>query len=136
MRLITDKLLVGNVEDALHPPPTIDTLLLVAEEYMVEPARFADYHRIPMKEFAEPDPVVLMRAVAWLEKRVPKGPVMVCCRAGLGRSVSVVMAYLCCVEGMPYAEALKLIMVRRPGAMPLPNLEEAIEQVRLSRRAA
>jgi hypothetical protein len=45
------------------------------------------------------------------------------------------MAYLCCVQGMMYAEVLKLVMTRRPGAMPLPNLEEAINQVRLLREA-
>jgi protein-tyrosine phosphatase len=60
---------------------------------------------------------------------------MVCCRAGMGRSVSVVMAYLCCVQGMEYAEVLKLVMRRRPGAIPLPHLEEAIRQVRLLREA-
>ena len=60
---------------------------------------------------------------------------MVCCRAGMGRSVSVVMAYLCCVQGMTYAEVLQLVMRRRPGAMPLPKLEEAITQVRLLREA-
>jgi hypothetical protein len=43
------------------------------------------------------------------------------------------MAYLCCVQGMTYAEVLNLVMTRRPGAMPLPNLEEAITQVRLLR---
>jgi protein-tyrosine phosphatase len=60
---------------------------------------------------------------------------MVCCRAGMGRSVSVVMAYLCCVQGMTYEQVFKLVMTRRPGAMPLPNLEEAIAQVRLLRKA-
>ena len=45
------------------------------------------------------------------------------------------MAYLCCVEGMTYDEVLKLVMRRRPGAMPLPELEEAITQVRLLREA-
>jgi protein-tyrosine phosphatase len=53
----------------------------------------------------------------------------------MGRSVSVVMAYLCCVEGMTYTEVLKVVMMRRPGAMPLPMLEEAITQVRLLREA-
>jgi protein-tyrosine phosphatase len=53
----------------------------------------------------------------------------------MGRSVSVVMAYLCCVQGMTYDEVLKLVMTRRPGAMPLPKLEEAITQVRLLREA-
>jgi protein-tyrosine phosphatase len=60
---------------------------------------------------------------------------MVCCRAGMGRSVSVVMAYLCCVQGMTYDEVFKLVMTRRPGATPLPKLEDAITQVRLLREA-
>lgn len=70
-----------------------------------------------------------------LEERVTNGRAMVCCRAGMGRSVSVVMAYLCCVEGRTYEDVLKMVMARRPGAMPLPNLQVAIEQVRQFRRA-
>jgi protein-tyrosine phosphatase len=136
MHIITDRLLVGTIDDAREPPATIGTLLLVAEEFTVEPASWIDYHRIPIKEFAEADPATLVRAIEWLEKRVPEGRVMVCCRAGMGRSVSVVMAYLCCVEGMAYAEVLKLVMARRPGAIPLPKLQTAIEEVRLHRRAA
>jgi protein-tyrosine phosphatase len=136
MHLITEKLLVGTIDDAREPPPVIGSLLLVAEEFTVEPAEWIDYHRIPIKEFAEADPITLIQAIDWLEKRVPESRVLVCCRAGMGRSVSVVMAYLCCVEGMAYADVLKLVMARRPGAMPLPNLQTAIEQVRLLRPAA
>jgi hypothetical protein len=36
---------------------------------------------------------------------------------------------------MTYADVLKLVMRRRPGAMPLPNLEDAINQVRMLREA-
>jgi hypothetical protein len=36
---------------------------------------------------------------------------------------------------MTYAEVLKMVMRRRPGAMPLPKLEEAIAQVLLLREA-
>jgi hypothetical protein len=36
---------------------------------------------------------------------------------------------------MTYEQVFKLVMTRRPGAMPLPNLEEAITQVRLLREA-
>jgi protein-tyrosine phosphatase len=136
MHLITDKLLVGTIDDARNPPPVIGTLLLVAEEFTVEPVPWIDYQRIPMKEFATADPSRLIQAIEWLEQRVPKSRTLVCCRAGMGRSVSVVMAYLCCIEGMAYAEVLKLVMARRPGAMPLPNLQAAIEQVLLLRRVA
>lgn len=136
MHLITDKLLVGNINDAREPPATVGTLLLVAEELSVDPPKWVEYHRIPMKEFEEANPATLLQSVKWLETRVPEGRTLVCCRAGMGRSVSVVMAYLCCVEGMVYGDVLRLILARRPGAMPLPNLQAAIEQVRVLRQAA
>lgn len=134
--MITDNLLVGSIVDAQEPPEVIGALLLVAQEFSITPASWVDYHHIPFREFAKADPLKLMDAVRWLEPRAPKGRTLVCCRAGMGRSVSVVMAYLCCIEGRTYDEVLKLVMARRPGAMPLPNLQVAIEQVRQLRRAA
>ena len=135
MHLITETLLVGNINDAREPPVKIGALLLVAAEYTLEtPGRLPD-DRIPFSEYAEAEPLLLDRAVSWLEQHISDRRVMVCCRAGMGRSVSVVMAYLCCVQGMTYAEVLQLVMKRRPGATPLPNLEEAITQVRLLREA-
>ena len=133
MHLITETLLVGNINDAREPPVKIGALLLVAAEHTLEPPSWLRYGRIPFAEFAEAEPVLLDRAVSWVEQHHSDHRVMVCCRAGMGRSVSVVMAYLCCVQGMTYTEVLKLVMTRRPGAMPLPNLEEAITQVRLLR---
>jgi len=135
MHLITETLLVGNINDAREPPVKIGALLLVAAEYTLEPPSGLLYGWIPFAEFAEAEPVLLDRAVSWVEQHHSDNRVMVCCRAGMGRSVSVVMAYLCCVQGMTYAEVLKLVMTRRPGAMPLPSLEEAITQVRLLRKA-
>jgi protein-tyrosine phosphatase len=133
MHLITESLLVGNINDARELPVKIGALLLVAAEYTVESPDGLISGRIPFSEYAEAEPILLDRAVSWVEQHQPGNRVMVCCRAGMGRSVSVVMAYLCCVQGMEYAEVLKLVMRRRPGALPLPNLEEAISQVRLLR---
>jgi protein-tyrosine phosphatase len=135
MHLITETLLVGNINDAREPPLKIGALLLVAAEYALESPEWLISGRIPFSEYAEAEPLLLDRAVSWVEEHLSSQRVMVCCRAGMGRSVSVVMAYLCCVEGMTYDEVLKLVMKRRPGAMPLPNLEEAITQVRLLRAA-
>lgn len=135
MHLITDYLLVGSMVDAQNPPPVVGTLLLVAEEFTVDPPAWVEYQRIPFREFAKADPIKLWDAVQWLEPRAPHTRTLVCCRAGMGRSVSVVMAYLCCVEGQTYEEVLKLVMARRPGAMPLPNLQVVIEQVRHFRRS-
>lgn len=135
MHLITESLLVGNINDARELPVKIGALLLVAAEYTVESPDWLVSGRIPFSEYAEAEPLLLDQAVSWVEQHQPGNRVMVCCRAGMGRSVSVVMAYLCCVQGMEYAEVLKLVMRRRPGAIPLPNLEEAISQVRLLREA-
>jgi len=135
MHMITENLLVGNINDAKEPPVKIGALLLVAAEYASESPGWLISGRIPFSEYAEAEPALLDQAVSWVEQHLSENRVMVCCRAGMGRSVSVVMAYLCCVQGMEYAEVLKLVMRRRPGAMPLPNLEEAIAQVRLLREA-
>ena len=135
MHFITDNLLVGNISDATEPPPQISAVLLVAAEFAVQPPSWFLFGRIPFSEYAEAEPGLLDRAVSWVEQHLVDNRVMICCRAGMGRSVSVAMAYLCCVQGMTYTEVLKLVMRRRPGAMPLPKLEEAIAQVRLLREA-
>lgn len=130
MHLITDSLLVGNLNDAQDPPATVGGLLFVAEEHRICPPTWMEFAQIPFKEFGDPNPILLAKAVRWLEERLPKNRVLVCCRAGMGRSVSVAIAYLCCVQGMAYDDALALAKSRRPGATPLPNLKEAIDEVR------
>jgi protein-tyrosine phosphatase len=136
MHQITDRLFVGNIHDASQPPVQIGAVLQVAEEFSIEVPRWLVSGRIPFKEFGEADPKNLDDAVRWVERHVSDNRVMVCCRAGMGRSVSVVMAYLCCVKDMAYADVLKMVKARRPGALPLPNLYAGIEQVRQFRRAA
>jgi protein-tyrosine phosphatase len=135
MHQITNALWVGNIYDAERPPAEIGALLLVAEEYTIKPPAGVAYDRIPLKEYGEAEIASLDRAVAWVERHLPENRVMVCCRAGMGRSVSVAMAYLCCVAGMAYVDVLKLVKMQRPGALPLPNIESAIEQVRRLRQA-
>lgn len=136
MHQITDTLFVGNIHDARQPISEISALLLVAEEYTIDAPAGVAFERIPLKEYGDVHSLTLARAVDWVERHVSDNRVMVCCRAGMGRSVSVVMAYLCCVEGMAYADVLKLVMARRPGAMPLPKLEETIQEVCRLRKSA
>lgn len=136
MHQITDRLFVGNIYDARQPTTQVSAVLLVAEEYDIDAPGGVVYGRIPFKEYGEVHSKTLARAVNWVERQVADNRVMVCCRAGMGRSVSVVMAYLCCVERMAYADVLKLVMARRPGAMPLPKLEETIQEVCRLRKSA
>jgi protein-tyrosine phosphatase len=134
MHMINKRLLVGNADDAKNPPPQVGAVLMVAEEQNVTvPSRIV-YAKIPLKEFGEPSATSLRQAVEWMEAHITDHRLIVCCRMGLGRSVSVVIAYLCCVEGMSYADALKLVLTRRPGGMPLPQLEKSIELLRHRRQ--
>ena len=135
MHVITDSLLVGNIDAAKRLPSAIGGLLLVAAEYEIHPPSEIAYARVPLKEFAEAAPRDMERAIAWLERHIASRRLIVCCRAGMGRSVSVVIAYLCCVKGLSYVEAVALVKARRPGATPLPNLEQTIKEVQLARLA-
>ena len=130
MHLITEYLAVGNAEDAAHPPWVMSAILNVASENQVPPPGKDNYNWIPFTEFAAADPFQLDEAVSWLEHREKGSRLLVCCRVGMGRSVSVAIAYLCLVERMPYQKAVDLVSARRPGAMPLPELEATIRFVR------
>lgn len=131
MHYVTDRLLVGNADDARNPPLGIEAVLFVAGDYDLRPPSGILFGRIPLVEFGEANPHDVLEAVDWLEEQLRVSRrLMVCCRAGMGRSVSMVIAYLCCVEGMAYTDALALLQARRPGATPLPNLELTIEQAR------
>ncbi len=136
MHFITDSILVGNLEDAKKPPNSIHGLLFLAGEHEIPSPPGMAYARIPLKEFGEADPLDVLEAVDWLEQHGASRRLLVCCRAGMGRSVSMVIAYLCCVKGMSYEDAVNLAKARRPGTTPLPALEQTIEtvmQMRLAR---
>jgi predicted protein tyrosine phosphatase len=127
---VTESLLVGNKDDAEKPPSSVGAILFLSAEHMIDPPRGVDFLHVPLKEFEEADPAVVAKAVDWLEEHAPGQRLLVACRAGLGRSVSMMIAYLCCVQGMPYEEAVALLKARRPGATPLPFLERTIDAVR------
>jgi protein-tyrosine phosphatase len=134
MHLITEYLAVGDADDAANPQWLMSAILNVASETKVLPPQGRRYHWIPFTEFAAADPFQLDEAVSWLEQHKKGSRLLICCRAGIGRSASVAIAYLCLVENMPYQKATKLVVTRRPGASPLPELETAVRFVRQLRR--
>jgi protein-tyrosine phosphatase len=135
MHMINKRLIVGNIEDAAHLPVQVGALLLVAEEQDITAPSCLAYAKIPLKEFGEPQASALCEAVDWIESHIADNRIMVCCRAGMGRSVSVAIAYLCCVENLTYEEAVKLVLTRRPGGVPLPRLKEIVQEVLATRRS-
>jgi len=129
MVFIIKSLLVGNIYEAQAPPPFVNAVLWAALEPHIIPPSGIAFGQIPLQEYIEADPIDLETGVDWIDRHLPTHRVLVCCRAGMGRSVSLVTAYLCCVKGMPYQEAIHFIRSRCPGATPLPNLENTIAAV-------
>lgn len=67
-------------------------------------------------------------ATAFIAANIKQGCVLVHCGAGLSRSVTVVIAYLCRYAGMSYGEALSLVKAQRPSAAPADCFKLAIER--------
>ena len=118
------------MEDAQSPPPTISAILWTALDLKLLQPKDILLGRIPLREYTEADPMDIESALEWLERHLPHHQILVACRAGMGRSVSVVIAYLCCIQNMPYEEAVAFVRKRRHGATPLPRLEQTIEKVK------
>jgi protein-tyrosine phosphatase len=135
MHFVNELLLVGNVDDAQSPAPFIKSVLFVSGEHTIKPPKGVAYHYIPLKEYGEADPKDVKAAVDWMEQQPASNQMMICCRAGMGRSVSMIIAYLVCVKGMKYDEAESLLKARRPGASPIPKLKQTIERVQQMRQA-
>jgi protein-tyrosine phosphatase len=78
-----------------------------------------------------PIPVEQLReAVAWLRENLEGNMVLVFCNGGVGRSPSVVIAYLCCVLGLGFGEAVEFAARKKPYISTLPDLITSIDQIR------
>jgi protein-tyrosine phosphatase len=127
-KFILDNLAIGNYEAALSPLPGISALLNVAAERDLQDTTHL-YHKIPIIDM-QPIPATQMReAVAWLKRHIIEHQIMVFCNAGIGRSSSVVIGYLCCCLGYGFGEAVEFVAKRKPDISILPNLIETIAAV-------
>ena len=133
MDYILDNLAIGNYEDALNRPEEISGLLCVAEEKDV-PDPPPAYHKVFMPDMKPMRPELLKEAVDWVESNIGEHRIMVFCNAGVGRSPSVVVGYLCCVLGYGFGEAVEYVARKRPQMSVLPQLIEAVEKVKRMRR--
>ena len=66
----------------------------------------------------------------WLTCHLPAHHILVACHVGIGRSPSIIIAYLCCLHGLSFEEAQDLVTQKRPGTTPLPHLASLIEQLK------
>lgn len=129
MDFILDNLAVGSFADAAAAPPDITALLCVARERDLHVAD-RTYHKVPVVDMQPIPDDQLAEAVAWIRDRAGRHKVLVFCNAGVGRSSSVAVAYLCCVRGMGFGPAVEHVAARHPGMSILPMLRPAVERVR------
>ena len=108
MDFILDNLAIGNYQEALEPPAVISALLCVADERDIYDTT-CKYHKVPIVDM-QPIPKEQMKnAVEWIKHNTGDHKIMVFCNAGVGRSPSVVIAFLCCVLGYTFGEAVEYV---------------------------
>jgi protein-tyrosine phosphatase len=129
MDYILKNLAIGEFRDALEPDEEISALLCVAQEHAIRnPSLF--YHKVPIIDM-QPIPLgQLKEAVFWIRDAIQDGYcVLVFCNAGVGRSPSVVIAYLCTFLGHSFGKAVEHVATKRPGISMLPNLITSIKEI-------
>ena len=127
---IADHLYIGEQVDAESPPAFISAVFWTALDPQLSPPPNIVFGRLPLKEYTEPDLIDLEMGIQWLARHLPEHNILVACRVGLGRSPSVIMTYLCCVQDLSFAEAQELVTQKRPGTTALPRLASLIEQLK------
>lgn len=115
---------LGWTVNSLSSVPVLHIDLADGEGYYLGSPLKPDGSRVPSRGLEDS----LDDAMAFIAANIKRGCVLVHCGAGLSRSVSVVIAYLCRYAGMGYSEALSLVKSRRPGAAPADCFKLAIER--------
>jgi len=129
MHYILKNLAIGNFEDAQDPPAGIDTLLCVAQEIDLSHVRCL-YYKVPIVDMQPIPEDQLKEAVVFIRDHIKDHRIMVYCNAGVGRSPSVVVAYLACVQGYGYGDAVEFVAAKKPYMSTLPNLILSTERLK------
>jgi protein-tyrosine phosphatase len=127
MDFILENLAIGSYQEALEPPSDISSLLCVAKEKDIYESNHF-YYEVPIVDMQPIPPEQLREAVEWIRDKISNYRIMVFCNAGVGRSPSVVVAYLCCVLNYSFGDAVEYVATRKPYMSILPNLIKDIEE--------
>lgn len=126
---ILPSLTVGTHNEASHHPEGIDAYLCVAEEKDAISSP-GPSHKVPIIDMQPIPPAQLQEAVEWIHDHIAEQNIFVFCNAGVGRSPSVIIAYLCCFEGFSFGEAVEFVAKRKPNMSILPELITTIDEVK------
>ena len=130
MDFILEQLAIGNYEEALKPPPKISALLNVAMERDLHHTDLL-YHKIPIVDMRPIPSEQMKEAAEWIRDHISRHVIMVFCNAGIGRSPSVVIGYLCCALGYGFGEAVEFVAKRKSDISILPDLIKTIQAARV-----
>lgn len=131
---LVDHLAVGPYLDALNPPADIDALLNVAEEKELPASPAIEerlVHHVPVTDMQPIPADQLEEAVRWIDAHIEEHRILLFCNAGVGRSPSVAVSYLCCYRGYGFGEAVEYVAQRKPDISTLPELIERIGEVKI-----
>lgn len=130
MDFILENLAIGEYDEALAPHEKISALLCVAAERDIRIPRMP-YHKVPIVDMKSIPADQLRDATNWIHDALRRGhSVLVFCNEGIGRSPSVVIAYLCSKLGFEFGRAVEHVATIRPRISILPNLIVSIEEIR------
>ena len=129
MDFILDNLAIGTAHEAHFYPQEIEAYLNVAEEAnLVDPPEkylktyITDMHPIPIANLKE--------AISFIEQNINEKKILVFCSSGVGRSPSVVIAFLCVALNFTFGEAVEYVARKKPYMSILPELVTTIDRLK------
>ena len=129
MNYILEHLAIGNAADAQNAHDHFDAFLNIASEIQIDSDLFGTkpYLKVAVDDMKPIPAFRLMETAEYIDQHINSKRIMVFCDGGVGRSPSVVIAYLCS-KGMRFGQAVEFVATRKPYMSILPDLIESIRK--------